>query len=130
VDQDVGGHHSSRRGVEARVIATGSNGDTAPTRDAALIPIADVPRWFFRNPKTGELVIAQRPNLPLAIFLVATLVRLAFEPEGAVGTAVSVVAALGLVWWALEEIVRGDSPFRRVLGGVVLVAFVVGRLMR
>jgi hypothetical protein len=103
---------------------------TPPTRDAAPIPIADRPRRFFRNPKTGELVIAQRPNLPLAIFLVATLVRLAFDPQGAVGTAVALVAALGLVWWAVAEIVRGDSPFRRVLGGVVLVAFAVGRLMR
>lgn len=85
---------------------------------------------FFRNPQSGELAIAQRPNLPLAIFLVATLGRLAFDPQGAVGTAVSLVAAVGLVWWAVEEIVRGDSPFRRVLGGVVLVVFTLGRVMR
>lgn len=84
---------------------------------------------FFRNQQTGELAIVQVPNLPLAVFLVATVVRIAFHPHGTVGTAVSVVAGVGLVWWSVEEIARGDCLFRRVLGGVVLVAFVVGRVM-
>jgi hypothetical protein len=79
-------------------------------------------RWFFRNPKTGRIVIAQPPNLPLAIFLAATAVRLVADPEGTPGTIVTVASRVGLVWWALLEIVRGDSPFRRVLGTGVLVA--------
>ncbi|MCU1498186.1 MAG: hypothetical protein JWM47_2139, partial [Acidimicrobiales bacterium] len=37
---------------------------------------------------------------------------------------------VGLVWWSVGEILRGDSLFRRVLGGVVLLALVVGQLMR
>jgi len=85
---------------------------------------------FFRNPKTGELAIVQFPNVPLAIFLVATALRLLFHPHGAVATAASVVAGVGLVWWSVQEIARGDSVFRRLLGGAVLVSFLLGLLMR
>ena len=85
---------------------------------------------FFRKPETGELAIAQVPNLPLAIFLVATVVRLVVRPHGGSGTAVSVVAGVGILWWSVDEIARGDSPFRRLLGGMVLVGFAVGLLMR
>lgn len=81
---------------------------------------------FFTNPETGRLVIAQRPNLPLAVFLVATAVRVLSDPEGTVGTAVSVVGTAALLTWAGLEIARGDSPFRRVLGAVILVVTVVG----
>jgi hypothetical protein len=85
---------------------------------------------FFRNPETGQLVIMQLPNLPLAIFLLATVARLVFRPDGAAGIAVSVIAGVSLVWWSLDEIVRGESPFRRVLGAIVLVGFAAGLLMR
>lgn len=81
---------------------------------------------IFRNPDTGELAIAQLPNLPLAVFLVATAVRLAAHPEGTAGTAVSVVSAVALGIWSIDEIARGDSLFRRMLGAVVLVTMVVG----
>ncbi|HEX4904339.1 MAG TPA: hypothetical protein VFU93_02725 [Acidimicrobiales bacterium] len=75
---------------------------------------------FFRNPDTGQLVIAQRPNLPLAIFLVATAVRIVADPDGTAGDVVSVIGTVALGWWGVDEVVRGDSPFRRVLGCVVL----------
>ena len=87
-----------------------------------------IPR-FFRNPQTGEVVIAQPPNLPLWIFLAATVVRIVVHPHGAAGTAVSIVGAIALAWWAILEITKGESPFRRVLGAVVLVTMVVGRLL-
>lgn len=85
---------------------------------------------FFRNAETGELVLAQRPNLPLAIFLVATAIRLALRPDGAAGDVVAIVGGAGLAWWSADEVLRGDSPFRRVLGGVVLTALVLRLLMR
>ena len=80
---------------------------------------------FFRNPETGEVVIAQRPNLPLAIFLVATAVRIVTSPDGTAGDVVSWVGTIALAWWAIDEILRGASPFRRVLGAVVLGLLVV-----
>jgi hypothetical protein len=85
---------------------------------------------FFRNPETGELVIAQMPNIPLWIFLAATAVRMLVHPHGTVGTVVSVVGTVALVVWAVLEIARGESPFRRVLGGVVLLATIVGFFLR
>jgi hypothetical protein len=85
---------------------------------------------FFRNPETGALAVVQVPNLPLAIFLVASAARRVLHPDGALGTVVSIVAGAGLVWWSVEEIRRGESPFRRVLGGVVLAAFAIGVLLR
>jgi hypothetical protein len=84
----------------------------------------------FRNPDTGELAVIQVPNLPLIVFLVATAVRMAFHPHGTAGTAVSVVSAVALGIWSIDEIARGDSLFRRILGGVVLVTMVVGLLTR
>jgi hypothetical protein len=104
-----------------------SNVSATPERTA---PAPSAFGRFFRNPETGELKIAQIPNIPLAIFVVVTAVRLAFKPHGTGGTALSVVGALALVWWSVDEILRGDSPFRRVLGGVVLVGFSLSLLMR
>jgi hypothetical protein len=85
---------------------------------------------FFRNPTTGEVVVVQLPNVPLWVFLAATAVRLLFGPDGAVGTAISVVGTVSLVVWAGLEIARGESPFRQVFGAVVLTATVIGLLTR
>jgi hypothetical protein len=90
-----------------------------------LVPSSAVSR-FFRNPRTGDVVVAQMPNMPLWVFLAATAVRVLFRPDGSVGTLVSIVGTAGLVVWAGLEIARGDSPFRRVLGVVVLLATVAG----
>lgn len=85
---------------------------------------------FFRNPETGEIVVAQPPNPPLLVWLLATLVRVVLSPGGWMGTALSVLATVSIVIWAVLEIVRGDSPFRRVLGGVVLAFVALGLLLR
>jgi hypothetical protein len=83
---------------------------------------------FFRNPETGEFVVVQMPNLPLSIWLAATLARLVFTPHGSAGTALSVMGTVSLAVWAVLEAARGDSPFRRVLGGLVLAGVVIGLL--
>jgi hypothetical protein len=84
---------------------------------------------FFRDPETGELVVAQLPNLPLSVWLAATLARLVLTPHGSTGTALSVVGTVSLAVWAVLEVARGDSPFRRVLGGLVLSGVVIGLLL-
>lgn len=83
-------------------------------------------RWFFRDPKTGRVVIAQRPNLPLVIFLVTVVVRVVLHPQGDAGRVVRTVGVVSIVWWSVDEILRGASPFRRVLGAVVLAATLLG----
>lgn len=72
----------------------------------------------------------QWPNVPLWIFLVASAVRRFADPHGTVRTVVSVIAMVGLVWWAGAEVLRGVNPFRRILGGLVLVAILAGLLLR
>ena len=80
--------------------------------------------WLFRNRQTGEITIGQFPNAPLLIWFAATFAQLAAEPSGDAATAISVVGTLALAWWAIDEIVRGVNPFRRMLGAVVLVGIV------
>ena len=41
---------------------------------------------------------------------------------------VSIVSTAAIVVWSLWEITAGDSPFRRVLGTVVLLVVLVGLL--
>jgi len=76
--------------------------------------------WLFRNRRTGRITVAQVPNVPLIVFLVAVVVRWIFHPSGTVGTGVDVVALLALITWAVDEIVRGVNPWRRLVGGGVL----------
>jgi hypothetical protein len=44
-----------------------------------------------------------------------------FELSAAHATAVDGIRHGAILVWALDEVVRGDSPFRRTLGAVVLV---------
>ncbi len=74
--------------------------------------------WFFRNAKTGRLVVAQFPNPPLWVFAAATLLR--WSPYGAHDSELRWIASGALIVWGLDELVRGDAPWRRLLGAVVL----------
>jgi hypothetical protein len=81
--------------------------------------------WLFRDRHTGEITIAQAPNLSMVVFVVAWLLRRIVEPSGWIGTALDIVVTGAIVWWAIDEIVRGVNPWRRILGAIVLVVAVV-----
>lgn len=92
---------------------------TTPPHDGAERPARGTPRWWFRDPTTGRTVLGQAPNPAILVWVAAGLVRLLDvlpdreqELRG-VGTG-------ALVVWALDELVRGATPFRRLLGAVVL----------
>lgn len=85
---------------------------------------------FFRDPDTDEVVVVQMPNIPLWLFLIATAVRTLVHPAGVLGTGVSLIAQVSLAVWAVLEIAKGESPFRRVLGAVVLIVGIVGYVLR
>jgi hypothetical protein len=85
---------------------------------------------LFRNPRTGDVVVVQMPNIPLWLFLAATAIRMALHPHGDAATAVSLVAGLSLAVWAVLEIVKGESPFRGVLGAIVLAGGIVSYFLR
>lgn len=84
-------------------------------------------RWLFRDRQTGRIVVAQRPNIPLLIWIGATV-----DGWFVHGTAHEVLRGLGtiaLVIWAGDEIARGVNPWRRILGSVVLAAVLVNVLV-
>ena len=75
--------------------------------------------WWFRS-KDGHLTLAQPPNPPLLVWLAAVGLG-AFDLAPAHEAAVTGVRHGALLAWAADELLRGDSPFRRVLGAGVLV---------
>jgi hypothetical protein len=86
--------------------------------------------WVFRNRRTGAITIAQAPNPPLIVWLVATVINLIVSPSGALGTALTATGTGALIIWAGDELIRGVNPFRRALGALVLVAIGVGLATR
>jgi hypothetical protein len=76
----------------------------------------------------GQIVIVQRPNLSLSIFVVARVVRAFLDAGTQPATRAEVVATLAIAWWGSDELVRGVNPWRRVLGTTVLAAQVVALL--
>jgi hypothetical protein len=73
--------------------------------------------------------VAQWPNLPLAVFLLTAAVSGIVRPSGGAATFLRTLGVVALVVWALDELIRGVNPFRRVLGGGVLAATVVGLVL-
>lgn len=74
--------------------------------------------WWVRD-RRGRLAIAQWPNAALGVWLAARgLERVELtSPDDATLRGIGTGA---LLVWALDEVLRGASPFRRVLGAVVL----------
>ena len=81
--------------------------------------------WFWRDRHTGQIVIAQWPNLWLWLFAAASLVEIILNRAGQVAIAAQIVAAVFLVIWAGDELLRGVNPWRRCLGIAVLIGWVV-----
>jgi hypothetical protein len=81
-------------------------------------------RWMFVSRHSGRLVVAQWPNVPLAAFLLLFVVSRIFHPSGSMGTFIRVLGIAALLVWALDELLRGVNPFRRILGAAVLLATV------
>jgi hypothetical protein len=77
--------------------------------------------WCFRDRRTGGITIAQFPNVALWLVL-ATVVLRRVVPSGTPRTAVDVLGVAALAWWALDEVVRGVNPWRRLLGVLGCVA--------
>ena len=80
---------------------------------------------FWRDSK-GNLVLYQKPNLPLVVGLVAWLLSKFLPGRGA--TAAGLVEFGGLFTWAWLEAFDGDAPYRRVLGFLLMVLLVLDRL--
>jgi len=77
--------------------------------------------------KEGDVVIWQRPNIPMIAWVVLTLVSI--FTNGTISNVIWYLAAASLAIWALMEIVWGANYFRRFLGAVV-VLFILGALFK
>lgn len=81
--------------------------------------------WFFRDRRTGRVVVGQWPNLPLWLFALAQAVAWIAGSTTAVGRWASVASWIALAIWAADELLRGVNPWRRCLGGAVLIGLAV-----
>jgi hypothetical protein len=85
--------------------------------------------WFFRDRRTGRIVVGQWPNLWLWVFGAASLVEIAVGAAGPVGVGARLVATLFLVIWAADELLRGVNPWRRCLGAAVLAGLALRAIL-
>jgi len=81
----------------------------------------------FRD-SNGEIVIAQMPNLPLIVFLVATILSLIFT-SGKINTVLDILANGSLFTWAWMELFQGVNYFRRGLGLAVFIGIIASKIM-
>ncbi|MEA5549724.1 hypothetical protein VB713_01800 [Anabaena cylindrica UHCC 0172] len=77
----------------------------------------------FRDSE-GKIVLAQMPNLPLIVWIVASLLKIIFT-TGKINTGLDLLAFGSLFTWAWEELFQGVNYFRRTLGLLVLVGLMV-----
>jgi len=71
---------------------------------------------MFRSRRTGRITVAQFPNAALWVFLVTVVVRWVVTTRGEIRTTVDAVAVASLAAWAVDEVLCGVNPWRRLLG--------------
>ena len=80
--------------------------------------------WWFRDRRTGRIVVGQFPNPPLVAFLALAVATRLVGSTGRLDDVLRAGATGALAWWAADEVLRGVNPWRRSLGvaGLVVVA--------
>jgi len=81
----------------------------------------------FRD-SNGNIVLAQMPNLPLIVWIVASLLALIFT-TGKINTVLDVLANGSLFTWAWLELFQGVNYFRRALGLIVLTGIIASKII-
>jgi len=91
--------------------------------DCEVVALVD---WLFRDRRTGRLVIAQFPNAALWIFLITVVLRWVVSGDTSARTVIDGIGDGALGWWAIDGVLRGVNPWRRLLGGAGVVFAVSG----
>jgi hypothetical protein len=86
----------------------------APDRPRTLSP-----RWWITS-GDGRVVVGQRPNPALYVWLAALVLRWSGVLGEENDTLLVGVGRGALIVWGVDELFRGASPLRRVLGLLVL----------
>jgi hypothetical protein len=93
---------------------------TRPSRTRRILSLD----WWIRDPD-GRIVLAQAPNAAIVVWLVSVVVGWTDLLDDSRETVLVHIGQGALIVWGLDELARGASPARRVLGAVVLVVMVV-----
>ncbi len=83
---------------------------------------------LFRD-ANGEIVIAQAPNLPLIVWLAASLLKL-IDTNKDIDLGLDILAAGSLFIWAIQELFQGVNYFRRGLGAIVLIWLIASKIQQ
>jgi len=75
------------------------------------------------------MTVVQRPNVSLSAFIILSVALHIFHPKGEIGGALRVIADVALLVWAVDELLRGVNPFRRILGLVVIAATIANLML-
>jgi hypothetical protein len=76
---------------------------------------------------SGQIILAQMPNLPLITWGIASLLKIIFT-TGKINIGLDLVAYGCLFTWAWEELFQGVNYFRRTLGLLVIVSIIVVKI--
>ena len=87
--------------------------------------------WLFKDlqGRRGKYVIAEAPNIPLAIFMICIVLAVVVFP-GFWQSLFAVLAYIALAYWGYHELRTGRSRFRKLLGYLGVVAVVGAFLLR
>ena len=96
---------------------------SSTTQDQARTARFPSLQWWIRD-RRGRVVIAQPPNATIAVWLLANAVSWAGLVDSDRQDVLTRVGQGALAAWALDEIARGASPVRRLMGAVVLPVMV------
>ena len=69
----------------------------------------------------GFAGVAQWPNPAISVWAVALLLKWSKAADSDTDRLLGGIATGALLVWALDELLRGVSPIRRVMGAIVLV---------
>ena len=86
--------------------------------------------WWFRDRRTGRILVAHVPNLPILLWMGTVIARQLVEPGSDVHTLLEWAGTVTLGWWAIDELVRGVNPWRRALGVGGCVVVLLGLVER
>jgi hypothetical protein len=82
-------------------------------------PVRRVAEFLVRDRKTGERNLWQWPNPAITVWAITQGVRLA-SPADNHREKLRWVASGALIVWSADELLRGNTPLRRVIGFIVV----------
>lgn len=97
------------------------------SRDPEVIPTRAqaFAEWYFSD-ANGERVLGQPPNRAITIVFGLQVSRWVLRRGGLreaspLDVALERVGRAVFIWWSLDEILRGATPYRRTIGAVSLL---------